>query len=53
MLYQLAGTVLENCTTESVMYFFGYFCSAFSFVQYVCLCSLFLKTGYEMLRIYM
>lgn len=47
------GTILENCTTESVMYYFYHFIAVFSFVQYVCHCSVFLETGYEMLRIYM
>lgn len=54
---QKAGMVLENFTPEPEMYFFffhfvGFFFS-FRFVYYVCQRSLFLETGYEMLRIYM
>lgn len=49
---QKVGNILENFTTESVMYVFFFLFLVFLYKN-VCLCSLFLKTGYEMLRIYM
>lgn len=48
-----AGLVLESFAPKPVMYYNFVAPFVLSFVMYVCLCSLFLETGYEMLRIYM